>query len=39
MLKVVVINLERAAERRERLVAGLHQLGLEFELREAVNRP
>lgn len=36
-LKIVVISLERAVERRERVVAGLRELGLEFELRDAVD--
>lgn len=37
-LKIVVISLERATERRERMVAGLRELGLEFELHETLNR-
>ncbi len=36
-MKVVVISLEKVVERRERVAAGLRELGLEFELRNAVD--
>ena len=36
-MKIVVISLARAVERRRRVVAGLRALGLEFELRDAVD--
>ncbi len=36
-MKIVVINLERAAERRRRVSAALDGLGLEFELFRAVD--
>ena len=36
-MKIVVINLERSVERREQVVSGLQALGLDFELRRAVD--
>ena len=36
-MKIVVISLERAADRRRRVVSDLRALGLEFELRDAVD--
>ena len=36
-MKIVVISLERAVERRRHVVAGLRSLGLEFELRQAID--
>ena len=36
-VKIVVISLERAAERRRRIVSDLRALGLDFELRDAVD--
>lgn len=36
-MKIVVISLARAIERRQRIVANLEALGLEFELRDAVD--
>ena len=36
-MKIVVISLARADERRRRVTAGLRSLGLDFELREALD--
>ena len=36
-MKIVVISLERAVERRRRIVSDLNALGLDFELRDAVD--
>lgn len=36
-LKIVVISLARAVERRERISAGLERLGLDFELCDAID--
>ena len=36
-MKIVVINLARATERRKNIVAGLQSLGMDFELFEAVD--
>ena len=36
-MKMVVISLERAVERRRRIVSDLNALGLDFELRDAVD--
>ena len=36
-MKIVVISLERAVERRRQIVSNLRALGLDFELREAVD--
>ena len=36
-MKIVVINLKRSVERRERVVSDLQALGLDFELRRAVD--
>ena len=36
-MKIVVISLERAVERRQGVIAGLRALGLDFQLRNAVD--
>ena len=36
-MKIVVVNVERAADRRRRIVAGLEELGLEHVIWPAVD--